>query len=300
MKVFYYTHTGHRFTLARFRKAVAIINSFPDFEITLLTSDYKIASFSKEFGIKKAIGIDVLRNIPNVANHGDILIYDSDEHNEEQLQDMIYYFSKFIRLSTLENDVCRQGEFLINPYIQNSDTTLNHLPVQSQFFGKFQKDIDVTFFFGDDDYDKDLLKYAKDFGDFKPNLLLGFYYFIGYEDELSPYFEKIFEVEDYDEVIQKSKVVVTSSYQTALETLASGGKPIYIEREDRDDSPNKFLSDLGIPVLKYFDSKKIIEIMNQHTEYKKISNQNSQIQKKLEVLFKVENTLATPKFSRDK
>ena len=284
MNIFYYTHTGHRFTLARFRKAVAIINSIPEVEITLLTSDYRIASFSRDFGIKKAIGIDVLRNIPNVANHGDILIYDSDEHNEEQLQDMIYYFSKFIRLSTLENDFCRKGEFLINPYIENSETTLNSLPVQSQFFGKFQKDIDVTFFFGDDDYDKDLLKYAKNFGDFKPNLLLGFYYFMGYENELNPYFDKIFEVEDYDDVIQKSKFVVTSSYQTALETLASGGKPIYIEREDRDDSPNKFLSDLGIPILKNFDSQEILKALSKNIEYKTLENNISKVQNFMKLL----------------
>ena len=277
MNIYYYVHTGHRFGLDRFRKAVSIINSLPELEITLLTSDYRIASSSKEFGVKRAIGIDVLRNIPNVANHGDILIYDSDEHNEDQLKDMIYFFSKFIRVGTLMNDSIRDGEYLINPYIQNSENSINANPINELFFGEFEKKIEQLQFFGDDDYDKDLLKYSSKFENLNSDLLLGFYYFLGCEDEFQPYFKTIHETEDYDEVVQSTKSLITSSYQTALESLVSGGEPIYIEREDRDDSVNQMLENYGIPVIKSFNSKDILETLNSKKSYKVLKNRNSEI-----------------------
>jgi len=277
MKIYYYVHTGHRFGLDRFRKAVAIINSLPELKITLLTSDYRIASSSKEFGIKKAIGIDVLRNIPNVAEHGDVLIYDSDEHNEDQLRDMIYFFSKFIRISTFPNDYLRDGEYLINPYIANSEKGLKAIPINNIFFDKPKKSIEQLFFFGDDDYDKDLLKYSSKFDSLKSDILLGFYYFLSYEDDLKPYFQTIYETEDYDEVIKSTKNLITSSYQTALESLASGGQPIYIEREDRDDSINQFLESYGVPVLQSFEQKKILEVISTQIDYKTVENLNNKI-----------------------
>lgn len=277
MNIFYYVHTGHRFGLDRFRKAVVIINSLPELNITLLTSDYRIASSSKEFGIKKAIGVDVVRNIPNVANYGDILIYDSEEHNEQQLKDMIHYFSKFIRVSILENDFVRDGEFLINPYLENSNKTLNANPVDNLFFATFEKRINNLFFFGDDDYDKDLIKYASKFKDLTSDVLLGFYYFLGYEDELKCYFENYYETEDYHDVVKCAKKVVTSSYQTALESLASGGEPIYIERADRDSSINKLLESYNIPILKSFEQASILEEINQINKYKIIENRNDEV-----------------------
>jgi hypothetical protein len=277
--IYYYVHTGHRFGLDRFRRAVAIVEALSDLNITLLTSDYRITSSAREFGIQKSIGIDVLRNIPNVAEHGDILIYDSDEHNEQQLIDMTHFFSKFFRVSINPNDYRRDGEFLINPYVKDSEFSLSATAIRKIFFEHVEKiEKNPLLFFGDDDYDKDLLTYKSDLKDFGFDNLLGFYYFLGYEDELKPIFKEIYETEDYDEVIQKRDVIITASYQTALESLASGGKPIYIERSDRTDEPNKLLESLGIPVLKSFDKNDISKVLSSElNSYKRLENMNSKI-----------------------
>jgi len=52
MKTYYYVHTGHRIGLDRFRRAVAIINSLGDVDITLLCSDFRIAQVARDFGVK--------------------------------------------------------------------------------------------------------------------------------------------------------------------------------------------------------------------------------------------------------
>lgn len=274
MNIYYYVHTGHRFGLDRFRGAVSIINSLSNLNITLLTSDYRIASSAREYGVKKAIGLDVLRNIPNVAEHGDILIYDSDEHSEQQLLDMINFFSKFIRVSIDRADYPREREFLIDPYLKDSEKSFQYLPVEKSYFGDFKKRIDTLLFFGDDDYDKDLIGYLQNFKELKPDLLLGFYYFLGYEDEMKDFVGEIYESEDYEETIKSSKRVITSSYQTALQTLVSGGEAIYIERADRDDRINSYLESFGIPVLKDFDEQKIIEALKSEKSYKKFENRD--------------------------
>ncbi len=278
--IYYYIHTGHRFGLDRFRKAVSIINSLPELKIKLLTSDFRIASSARDFGIHGAIGIDVLRNIPNVAEHGDILIYDSDEHNENQLNDMINYFSKFIRISINQNDFLHRGEYLINPHLQTNENVLSANPVSDIFFGDFDKQIERTFFYGDDDYEKYIFKNGYKLGELNSDLLMGFYYFLGYEKELKSFFKNIHETEDYENIIKKSKVLITSSFQTALETLASGGIPIFVEREDRSSDQNAILEKLNVPVLNNFDRENI-ENAILSAKPKKLINQNELIREKI-------------------
>ncbi|EJF07227.1 hypothetical protein ThvES_00007030 [Thiovulum sp. ES] len=273
--IYYYVHTGHRFGLNRFRKAVAIIEALSEYKITLLTSDYRIASGSRNFGIDGAVGIDVFRNIPNVAEYGDILIYDSTEENEGELEGMIDFFSKFIRVTDDPEYKPKKGEYVISPYLENSDLVLNANPVSKKFFGDFQKSIETTFFFGDDDYDKDILKYFQEKSRWQ--IILGFYFFLGYEDDLEKVFEKVWETEDYDEVIQKSKNVVTSSTQTALNVLASGGNPIFFERDDRDSNSRKILEKYGIPVLNSFSQEKIETFLKNKLEFERILSDESKI-----------------------
>ena len=112
MKIYYYVHTGHRIGLDRFRRAAALINEVKDdFDITLLCSDFRIAQISKEFGIENSVGVDVIRNIPQIANHGDVLIFDSNEASCVILEDMRNYFHTFIRVSDDKTD---KKEFLLN------------------------------------------------------------------------------------------------------------------------------------------------------------------------------------------
>ncbi len=279
--IYYYVHTGHRFGLDRFRKAVAIINSLPELNIRLLTSDFRIASGARDFGINGAIGIDVLRNIPNIANHGDILIYDSDEHNETQHIEMLSYFKKFIRLSLNPNDQLKKGELLINPHLIDSENVLSANPISQIYFDNIDKSILKILFYGDDDYDKFLYKNRVNLKNIDSDLLLGFYYFLGYENELKDSFKNIHENEEYANIIKKSKYVITFSFQTALETLASNGIPIFVERIDRPDFGNKILEKFGVPILQQFNYETINNLIVKNHQIIKPENNNEKIRNKI-------------------
>ena len=229
MRTFYYVHTGHRIGLDRFRRAVAIINSLGDVDITLLCSDFRIAQIASDFGIKNSVGLDVVRNIPQIANHGDQLIFDSDEANPIMLEDMKQFFSKFIHIKT------------------------DQVVVDKKYFEKTPKTIKTAFFFGDDDYEKDIQKYIPTLKKLDAELLLGFYYFLDYEDMLKKEFPKHYEFEEYDEVIRGSEILITSSPQAVLENFASGGKPIYLQREDYPIDFQELFLQMNIPIIKTLD-----------------------------------------------
>jgi len=226
MRIFYYVHTGHRIGLDRFRRATAIIRSLGDIELTMLTSDFRIAQISRDFGVSDCVGLDVVRNIPQIAHYGDKLIFDSEEANPIMLHDMRQFFSTFIRVSDDENDEKEPNEFLISPYLKGEDIC-NSFAIDKKYFAKFTKTVKISFFFGDDDYEKNLKKNLPLLEQVETSLQLGFYYFLDYEDMLKEKFSNYFEFEDYDEMITTSEILITSSPQAVLESLASGSKPIF-------------------------------------------------------------------------
>lgn len=283
MKLFYYVHTGHRVGLDKFRRSASIINALDkDIEITLLCSDFRIAQVAKDFGIENSVGIDVIRNIPFIAHHGDKLIFDSDEANPIMLDDMRKFFSSFIRISDDENDTKEDREYLLSPYLEGEDIC-NAIVVDDKYFEQTPKSVDMTFFFGDDDYEKDLEKNLSLLDGLEPHLQLGFYYFIDYEDMLKDRFKECFEFEEYDEMIQKTDILITASPQAALESLASGGRPIYIQRADYPTLLEKQFSKLGIPIIKNYDNKELllqIETINKQKNtqnYKKLEKTSNKI-----------------------
>jgi len=280
-KLYYYVHTGHRVGLDKFRRSVSIIRSLgEDIDITLLCSDFRIAHVAKEFGIKNSVGIDVIRNIPYIAHHGDKLIFDSDEANPIMLDDMRKFFSTFIRLSDDKDDVKLDKEYLISPYIQK-DGVCNALVIDDKYFEQTEKTVKISFFYGDDDYEKDLERNLSLLDGLEPVLQLGFYYFLDYEDELKKKFIDFFEFEDYDEMIQKTEILITASPQAALENLASGGKPIYIQRIDYPTHFEELFGKFGIPIIKNYNNKQLvlqIETINKQ-EYKKLEKSSNKITK---------------------
>lgn len=257
MKNYYYVHTGHRIGLDRFRRACTILRSLGDIDITLLCSDFRIAQIAKDFGVEKSVGIDVVRNIPQIAVYGDKLIFDSDEANPIMLDDMKKFFSTFI-------------------HVENSEVI-----VDEKYFQQKEKTIKIAYFFGDDDYEKDLEKNIDFVKDLNPDLLLGFYYFLDYEDELKKQFENHHDFEDYDEVIQKSQILITASPQAILESLASGAKPIYIQRDDYVSDFLEVFKALNIPIIKNYNKDELIEVIstiNTRNYSKLAQNRNNLIQ----------------------
>ena len=258
MKIFYYVHTGHRIGLDRFRRAVAILNAIKDeFDITLLCSDFRIAQIAKDFGIDKAVGIDVVRNIPQITHYRDKLIFDSDEANPIMLEDMKIYFSTFIQIKS--NDVF----------------------IDAKYFEKEEKSIKISYFFGDDDYEKDLEKNLSFVEDLNPHLQLGFYYFLDYEDILKEKFPNYFEFEDYDEMIKKTDILITASPQAVLENLASGGRPIYIKREDYTLDFDELFTNLNIPIIKNYNKKQLLSVLEslEKINYTQVAQNSNKLDK---------------------
>ena len=261
MRLFYYVHTGHRIGLDRFRRAATIIRALGDVDITLLTSDFRIAQEARHFGVKRSVGIDVVRNIPQIAHHGDKIIFDSDELNPVMHDDMIKYFSTFIRVTDDPEAVQRDGELLISPYLRGAGICRG-VAIGDEYFETAPKPIEKSLFFGDDDYEEDLLGHVDMFAQLELDLVVGFYYFLDYEEKLAPSFKHCHEFEDYDEVLKGSRVFVTSSPQAVLECLASDGRPIYIQRPDyvRDFLP--LFESLGIPVVDGFDKERLLLLLD--------------------------------------
>ncbi|MDD2790267.1 MAG: hypothetical protein PHU40_06305 [Sulfurimonas sp.] len=280
MKTFYYVHTGHRIGLDRFRRAAAIIRALDDVDITLLCSDFRIAQVAKDFGISKSVGIDVVRNIPQIAHHGDQLIFDSEEANPIMLADMRQYFSTFIRVSDDANDVKDPNELLISPYL-HGEGICNGYAVGEEFFEKVPKEIKIAYFFGDDDYEKDLEKNLAFIEDLNAELQLGFYYFLDYEDSLKKKFKKHHEFEEYEAMIKKTDILITASPQAVLDSLASGGRPIYIQREDYTRNFNELFERFGVPIVETLDLGQITSIINliESEKYYKIEHMSDKIGK---------------------
>ena len=247
MKTYYYVHTGHRIGLDRFRRACTILRLLKDEDITLLCSDFRIANEARAFGVDAAVGIDVVRNIPHITNFRDKLIFDSDEANPIMLEDMKEYFSSFVHIEE------------------------NMVVVDEKYFKEYEKTIEIGFFFGDDDYEKDLEKNLSFLDGVDVELQLGYYYFFDYEDMLKEKFTKYHEFEDYDEFITSSKILITASPQAVLESLASGGKPIYFQREDYTESFQEVFKKLNIPIIKDYDNislKGVLKNIFNHKYYK--------------------------------
>ncbi|MBU1657790.1 hypothetical protein KKG72_01915 [bacterium] len=256
MKTYYYVHTGHRIGLDRFRRAATIIRSLGDVDITLLCSDYRIAQVAREFGVKNSLGLDVIRNIPQISHHGDKIIFDSDEANPIMLEDMRNYFSRFIRVSDCPDDKKENKELLISPYL-NGEGICNSYVIDDKYFEQAEKSIGISYFFGDDDYEKDLEKNLSLLEGISPELQLGFYYFLDYEEMLKSKFVHYHEFEEYDEMIKKTDILITASPQAVLENLASGGRPIYIQREDYTRNFQNLFTSLNIPIVDNYDKNKL-------------------------------------------
>ena len=278
MKTYYYVHTGHRIGLDRFRRACTIIRLLKDVDITLLCSDFRIAQIASDFGVEKSVGIDVVRNIPQISHHGDKIIFDSDEANPIMLEDMRKYFSTFLRVSDKIDDKKENNELLISPYL-DEDGVYNSLVIDEKYFEKEEKTIELSFFFGDDDYDKQLEQNFSLLDSLNPDLLLGFYYFFDYEDMLKEKFKNHHEFEDYDEVIKKSKILITASPQAALENLASGGKPIFIQRKDYPTDFQELFKKLGVPVVQNYENRQLLTTLKdlQKHEYYKLEHNSEKL-----------------------
>lgn len=237
MQVYLYAKSGHTVGLEATKRCAIIANVLKNFNPILCTSDFRAGAFAKEhLGVKKYVNVDVLRNLTNLMQRNDILIYESEEENEQMQQEI--------------KDFCSLS-YKIGVDIQKPI-------VDSSIYSKITNpSIEKTLFFGDDDYENLLIEMTKDSKKFDLSLLMGHYFFLGNEKIFKNNFTNVIDEEEYVQTIQNSKYLLTSSLQTAFESLACGNKPVLFQRRDKQldyELINKF----SLPVIEYSDFEDLI------------------------------------------
>lgn len=278
MQVYLYAKSGHTVGLEATKRCAAIAaNVLKEFEPILCTSDFRAGAFAKDnLGVKKYVNIDVVRNLHNIMHRRDILIYETPETSVEMKEEMKEFCTLLYEIGE-ELDGIIVDESI---YFKNSNPTL-----------------EKTIFFGDDDYNNLFLEMAKESRKFDINLLMGHYFFLGNEKIFANHFSNVIDEEEYVQTIQNSKYLLTASLQTALESIASGNKPILFKRADKSYDEDMILK-LNLPCIKTSNLEDMIQefeliIKNYPTitnfEIKKFDSIVLEIKQKIELFKKLTN-----------
>lgn len=241
MQVYLYAKSGHTVGLEATKRCAAIANALKEFDPILCTSDFRAGAFAKDLlGIRRYVNIDVIRNLHNIMEKRDILIYDTPEINENMKKDM--------------TDFCT--------LVYGIDDEIKGIIVDSSIYNKTDNanlnKLDKTIFFGDDDYNNIFLEMAKESEKQEINMLMGHYFFLGNEKVFSNYFSNVIDEEEYVQTIKNSKYLLTASLQSALESLACGNFPVLFKRFDKNYD-EELITNLNIPVIKGDNLKQLIE-----------------------------------------
>ena len=241
MQVYLYAKSGHTIGLEATKRCAAIANALKEFDPILCTSDFRAGAFAKDLlGIRRYVNIDVIRNLHNIMEKRDILIYDTPEINDNMKKDM--------------TDFCT--------LVYGIDDEIKGIIVDSSIYNKTDNanlnKLDKTIFFGDDDYNNIFLEMAKQSEKQEINMLMGHYFFLGNEKVFSNYFSNVIDEQEYVQTIKNSKYLLTASLQSALESLACGNFPVLFKRFDKNYD-EELITNLNIPVIKGDNLKQLIE-----------------------------------------
>ena len=241
MQVYLYAKSGHTVGLEATKRCAAIANALKEFDPILCTSDFRAGAFAKDLlGIRRYVNIDVIRNLHNIMEKRDILIYDTPEINDNMKKDM--------------TDFCT--------LVYGIDDEIKGIIVDSSIYNKMDNTnlnkLDKTIFFGDDDYNNIFLEMAKQSEKQEINMLMGHYFFLGNEKVFSNYFSNVIDEQEYVQTIKNSKYLLTASLQSALESLACGNFPVLFKRFDKNYD-EELITNLNIPVIKGDNLKQLIE-----------------------------------------
>ena len=241
MQVYLYAKSGHTIGLEATKRCAAIANALKEFDPILCTSDFRAGAFAKDLlGIRRYVNIDVIRNLHNIMEKRDILIYDTPEINENMKKDMTDFCTLVYGIDDEIKGIIVDSSI----YNKTDNTNLNKL--------------DKTIFFGDDDYNNIFLEMAKQSEKQEINMLMGHYFFLGNEKVFSNYFSNVIDEEEYVQTIKNSKYLLTASLQSALESLACGNFPVLFKRFDKNYD-EELITNLNIPVIKGDNLKQLIE-----------------------------------------
>lgn len=227
MQVYFYAKSGHAVGLDATKRCSAVATLLKDLDPVLCTSDFRAGAYAKElFDVKKYVNIDVVRNLSNIMQRKDILIYDTDETNELMQEGMNEFCSLVFNLKEISDII-----------VDTSIYTKNENP-----------SIEKSIFFGDDDYNNLFLEQMNTDSKHDIDLLMGHYFFLGNEKVFKEHFNNVIDEEEYIETINNTKYLLTASVQSALESIACGNSPVIFKREDKQYNM-ELIEKLNIPCI---------------------------------------------------
>lgn len=240
MKLWIYAKSSHRDSLDNVRRCSAIANALEEFEPTLCTGDYRATCIARDtMGVKNAMGIDAMGNLPHTMERLDMLIYDNEDVTKEMHQQMTEYCSKLYALTdTLPLDI------VDNTYFMQSDFSIKK-----------------ALFFRDDDYTKWFFDFCKDSKKYELPLVNGNYFFLDTQKEFEKSFSEIIDEEEYEDIIKYTEYLLSASVHTCLESLASGNKPIFFMPDDKGTRSFELIQKYNIPVV---NGKNLDELMQSY------------------------------------
>lgn len=273
MKYYYYAHSGHKHGLDRVRRAVALIKAYATrgIEVELLVNDFRAGLAARELGVRDAVTIETFLDIDAVAQRGDVVFADTPEEFDARIKEYAELFDPLYRIVDDCDKVSLHGEIVIKPpHKEGEDDSLIATFIDRTYFDTVAKTKRVLFFYGDADYDKELLTHREFFSGMDMELILGEYFFVKYDDELAKIFTTVYENEEYTQLITSSSIVVTASIQTALEARASKAHVIYMKREDDSECQLKYLDEVGVQIINYFDKVGLSSTLSTQESEKKL------------------------------
>jgi len=276
MKLYYYAFTGHKYGLDRVKRASVILNKLREkgMDTMLLVNDFRAGLVARDFGVPESISIEGIQDIDAVAENGDIVIIDSPEDDHGRLVKYCADFKTVFRFAEHDDDKSIHGEKMLSITCKD-ENCISSIIVDDLYFETQKKEEKVLFFLGDSDSNKTILNNSDFFENNKMELLLGNYFYVKYETDLEKIFDKLHEAEEYVDLICSSTIIVTASFQTALEAVASQAKVIFIELKPLSLKEKEYLELLKIMIVIGFNKEKYclyLEEIKLNDNYKECVN----------------------------
>jgi hypothetical protein len=221
-----YAYSNHKYGFSRLRRMAVHYKELQEqgVEVEMLTNDFRAAAAVREYGVSACTTIETVWDIDLVAERGDCLVMDTPEDDQGKLEQYVEMFAEVQRVAVSCEDDSRYGEEVLYPD-----------PMTDPWYAscKEKPKVESTlFFYGDSDPEKWLAEQADLFAGLEMELLLGEYFYPGYEETLAPLFLVLHEADAYREMVSQSQKVVTCVPQTAYEASSAGAEVIYFGAVD--------------------------------------------------------------------
>jgi hypothetical protein len=261
--IYYYIYTGHKNSLHRIRRGAVLYKALKaqGHDVSVLINDFRAGLEAREYGIESYVTISTILDVDAMAKMGDSVIIDSSEDDKGKMEYFVRDYQHVFKFANSGNETSQFGEtvlpydaFLIDDAYQNAATT------------KMDR---VLFFYGDSDPNKELLEKFTIFKNNNFDLLLGHYFYLGYENELQPLFNHIYESEEYVDRVSSYANVVTYSLQCAIEAKVAGANVVFVSDKTED---RELAQTYNIAVIDQLDDALIEEnLQNQQANAKALN-----------------------------